>query len=673
MFFNLAVQNVKKSMKDYLIYFLTLTFGVCLFYVFNSMEGQQAVLALSEDQREILKLTSSVIEVLSIFISFILGFLIIYANQFLIKRRKKELGIYMTLGMEKGHISRILISETMVIGLVSLGVGLLIGVFAAQGMALLSAKLFVVKMKEFVFVFSGKAMLRTILYFGIIYIVVILFNTVAVSRFKLIDLLTAAKKNEQLKVKSLRVSVTLFVLSAISLGVAYYLIIKNGMASPTPGFYASIVLGIIGTFLFFLSLSGFLLRVIKANKKVYFKGLNMFVLRQVNARITTTFISMTFICLMLLVTIGVLSTGAGFANTLGTQLKIATPYDMTLTAYPEGDMDAELTPRDMAKQMQADGVWDAERTKEYSEVSVYTISDVTFKHIMIHTNKQGLLPEKTLERVKKIPLPMITISEYNQAMEMAGKEPIALKDNEVALNANYYDLQEAYKKLVGDQDETISIQGKTYHYYGKLLGDSYYTAPMSMNTGTLIVPDTVVSGAKLNSMYTNINVVGHTEKNQKALDKVYSKYGEETGVFSQCMTRAFAYEQNAGLTVMLSYLAVYIGFVFLITCSAILALQQLSDSSDNQERYNMLRKIGTDEKDIHKAIFMQVAIAFLVPLALAIVHSIVGLNVANKVIANFGYTNAGVGILAAAVGILVIYGGYMLATYQGCKAMVKER
>ena len=186
---------MKKSFKDYAIYFLTLFLGVAIFYMFNSLDSQQAMLDISESQKEIIKLMISMLSVVSIFIAVILGLLIAYANKFLINRRKREFGIYMTLGMGKRQISKIILLETIFVGIISLAVGLVIGVFASQFMSILVAKLFEADMSKFQFVFSKDACIKTCIYFAIMYLAVMFFNTMTVSRYKLINLLNANKKN----------------------------------------------------------------------------------------------------------------------------------------------------------------------------------------------------------------------------------------------------------------------------------------------------------------------------------------------------------------------------------------------------------------------------------------------------------------------------------------------
>ena len=129
MLFKLSFNNMKKSIKDYSIYFLTLGIGVEIFYMFNSIDSQQAMLRVSSSQREIIKLMITMLGFVSVFVAIVLGLLIVYANNFLINRRKKEFGIYMILGMGKRKISKIILMETIFVGIISLIVGLVVRYF----------------------------------------------------------------------------------------------------------------------------------------------------------------------------------------------------------------------------------------------------------------------------------------------------------------------------------------------------------------------------------------------------------------------------------------------------------------------------------------------------------------------------------------------------------------
>ncbi|KEH93056.1 hypothetical protein Z962_10695, partial [Clostridium botulinum C/D str. BKT12695] len=335
MYFKIAVNNVKKSFKDYAIYFLTLTFAVCIFYTFNTIGSQQEMLELSKSESNYIKVMENAIGHISIFVSVILGGLIVYANNFLIKKRKKELGIYMILGMGKNKISKILFLETFLIGIMSLIVGLSLGIILSQGLGVITAKLFEVGISDYKFIISIKAIEKSILYFGIIFLLVMIFNTVIVSKYKLINLLNAAKKSEKLKVKKSVFSVIIFFLGVVSIGVAYYLINESLLNPKDIRTVISIVLGALGTFLFFLGLSGFIINSIQNSKNLYLKNLNIFVTRQISSKINTNFISMTVISLMLFLTICILSTGIGFNNALNQSLKESNPFDATITIHGE--------------------------------------------------------------------------------------------------------------------------------------------------------------------------------------------------------------------------------------------------------------------------------------------------------------------------------------------------
>lgn len=676
MFSKLAFQNVKKSMKDYTIYFLTLTFGVCLFYVFNSIDSQQAMLDVSARQEDMLVLLTRMMGYVSVFISIILAFLIIYANRFLIKRRKKELGLYMILGMPKGKISRLVILETFFIGVLSLVVGLIVGIFASQGLAVLTAKMFAVNLKQFEFTFSMDALIRSVLYFGFIFLLVMIFNTISISKYKLIDLLTAGKKNESLKIRKLWVSVVLFIIAVGCLAFAYYCILDNGMMTLDWEFTAALVFGALGTLLFFLSLSGFLLRVVKSNKRLYLKNLNMFVLRQINSKINTTFVSMTLICIMLLITIGTLSSGLGLADVLTKDLQKTTPYDASFTQYHyPNDPEYELPP--FKEELLKNGVNLSDYTKEEQEVEIYN-SPITYKAIL--TSRENMVPNGyTLESMEGTFIEAIPLSDYNAAMVMQGKEPVELSENQFILNCNYANMIPIVEDFL-QKDGTIHIGGVTYTAASKEAYENIVeTTQMFMDTGTLVLPDAVfeTEGFLPRRTITNVNFNAPDAEAAffEAVDEAY-KVGTDESIarpYSMYYSRQEVLDAGAGLKTIISYLAIYIGIVFLITSAAVLALQQLSESADNVQRYRLLKKLGAEEKMVNRALFTQIFIYFMMPLALAIVHSVVGLTVANQIVRQFGNLDMVANTIFTAGIIILIYGGYFLATYFGCKTMIRER
>lgn len=662
MFSKLAFSNVKKSIKDYTVYFITLTFGVCLFYVFNSIDSQKSMMVLTESQYNIIGAMTRVINGVSVFVSVILGFLIIYANKFLIKRRKKELGIYMTLGMEKGNISRILVIETFIISIFSLGVGLVIGIFAAQGLSVVTARLFEVDLTNFHFTFSTTAFVKTIIYFGIIFIIVMAFNVFMVSKYKLIDLLNAHKQNEKLKVRSLSLSVVLFIVSVACLAFAYRCIIHNGMMNINLEFGLAIGFGSLGTLLFFMSLSGFLLKVIQGNKKFYYKGLNIFILRQINSKINTTFVSMALICIMLLLTIGTLSTGIGLSNALTMGLEKATPFDASIYLHSGDATPVNVNFSEILGTKLDDVV------KESLEVSFYQPS-VTYKELITNINQKEDL-SAYMQEFMTSKVTGIKLSDYNKILSMQGKEPITLKNNEYALNCNFSDIKEYYNL---SDIKTLSIGGKEYSLYKNDFQDTQMkTYSQESDFGTIILPDDALNGSIVVEELLNVNYKEANETYEKMFNDELLAVLDNSTVYNS-ITKQEVYTQSVGLKVMVSYIAIYIGFVFLITSAAVLALQQLSESSDNIERYKLLREIGTDEKMINKALFTQVFIYFMMPLALAIVHSVVGISVANRIVKQIGHLDILSNTVYTALIIIIVYGGYFLATFFSCKNMIRAK
>ncbi len=675
MFFKLAVNNVRRSVRDYAIYFLTLTFGVCLFYVFNSIESQQAMAALSANQRQIIEMLTSAIGYVSIFISVILGFLVVYSNGFLMKRRKKELGIYMLLGMDKGKISRILIAETLIIGIFSLGAGLAVGIFASQGLSAITAGIFEMDMSSFQFTFSLSALIKTLLYFGIIFVVVMIFNTISISKYRLITLLQASRKSQTFRIRNIWVSVSAFAVSIACLAAAYYLILNKGWTS-SEIFLLCIILGCTGTLLFFFSLSGILLRVIRANKKLYYRGLNMFIFRQISSKINTAFVSMGMICLMLFVTMVTFSVGTSIAHAASQAVKSAAPYDLSLTKFAlSSDEQYTAAEKPVTEAFALQDLLDL-YAKEYLEISFYN-------NMIDMSDMPGILPDIP-PAAQTSPMRAVSLSDYNRALESQGKAPVHLGTDEFAVNCNSPAVEPYYHM---DRGQTITFNGKEYRLGIKqVLNSTLDTSYALMDTGTVILPDAAFEGLvpnvrTLNVMYRQSDSEYAQQATGAFQNRIAQQAPEGAGQISMeedMLVRMYdkeeVYSSNVGTSVIFSFIAIYIGLIFLITCVAILALQQLAEASDNTVRYGLLRKLGTDQAMVNRSLFMQILIYFAAPLLPAVAHTIVGLQFSSMLVQIFGSGTSIVTMSLITAGImLVVYGGYFLATYFGCKGMIRPK
>ena len=658
-YFKLAFKNLKKSFKEYTIYFLTLLFGVCIFYTFNSIEAQKVMMDISDYQAAAFTMVGKVLSVASVFIAAVLGFLIVYANNYLIKRRKKELGVYMVLGMEKGSIGRIFFLETVLIGLVSLVVGPVLGVFLSQGLSIFTAKLFRVNLTKFQFVFSTDALRKTILYFTIIYFIVLIFNSLTLRKVKLIDLFLAAKKNEKLKTKNIMVSVIVFIISIIMIGLAYYRILKDGIAVLDGNIKATLALGVIGTFLFFFSLSGFLLRVVQSNKRIYLKNLNMFVLRQINSKINTTFISMSIICLMLFVAICTLSGGLGINKSINSDMGDLTKVDATIYSYDGLDIGTVLKEQ---------GVNIEDFTDDYVDYQLYN-STIGLKDYL---GKEESEKAKNLYPVSSNrPMMVIGVSDFNKILTMLGKGKIELNNNEYAIYSDIPDTKEGLKKSLKAKKKITIDNEKLVPSNIALMDVTINNEVVKNNTGIFVVSDSLVGNLEKGNEFLVLNYKGKKEETEKkfaeTMDNTIDNLSEIYAI-----TKEKLLVSNIGAGAMVSFLAIYIGVIFLLTTAAILAIQQLSESAENISKYNLLRKIGVDNNMINKSLLAQIAIYFMVPLSLAIIHSIVGLKVSSDIVNVFGSGNIMIHIIISIVILIIVYGGYFLATYLGAKKMIKE-
>ncbi|MGV2642823.1 ABC transporter permease [Clostridium perfringens] len=676
MYFKIALNNVRKSFKDYSIYFLTLTLGVCIFYAFNSIGDQKAFLELGKRQAEYINILQRLISGISVFISCVLGGLILYANNFLVKKRKKELGIYMTLGMGKNKISKILTYETALVGIISLVVGLGVGIIVSQGISAFASKLFEVSLSNYKFLLSTDAILKTVLYFGIIFILVMLFNTFVISKYKLIDMLTAAKKNEDIKIKNPILTAIIFFISLGLLGVAYKLVIKVGLNPTDRMFLVSIVLGILGTLLLFFSLAGFVLYVLQKNKNVYLKGLNIFVLRQMNSKINTNFLSMTVICLMLFLTISTLATGLSFKNALEKGLENTTPFDASATYYIDEDSKiktAEESIRELGFKFNPE-----DKIVSYNEYKL----EKTNLESLLNKNAEGKNIKDIVEAMTYKGTNAISISSYNDIRALSGEKSVSLANNEVLISSNLGEVENTLKNIIKNNDK-IEIDGKEYKIAnnaligeGKVIKEAFESTGMTNNFFTLIVPDNMVSNLKPIANKININFPKNSNEEER-VQKLFNEYRD--GVvdsskygFVNGYTRARIYEDNNGMTNIVLFIGIYLGVIFLISSTAVLALQQLSEASDSIDRYKSLRRIGVSQKMINKSIFTQVSIYFGLPLVVALVHSVVAIKVVNGFLTMFNRPDIGVSSLVTALIMVIVYGGYFYATYTGYKSTVKN-
>ena len=722
MLFKLSFRNITRSIKDYAIYFFTLVLGVTLFYVFNSVGSQAAVLELNNSRKLIVDLLAKILSGMSVLVVFILGALIIYASRFLIKRRNKEFAIYLTLGMSKRKISRLLFFETLMIGVISLGVGLLLGIGVSQLISVLIAKLFETNMDKFTFVFSEKAFFDTILYFGLIYLIVIFFNTVIVGRLKIIELLQGSKKSEKAFLKNPLLRAIVFIVSASVLGYAYWWV-NNDKISLMDRVYNllwPVIAGVVATFLIFWSLSGLIMEIVTRSKKFYFKGLNSFVFRQISSKVNTAVISMSLISLLLFLTISILSLCFSINESMKKELAYNTPVDAMaeLTDYlavyglnstvgylshmsNDQGKAALATSQDYMKKSLYQNLIDrnpdlAKDIKDHVELNVYADSSFTYGQIL----PSGVMTGMVEASISKATVPLVRVSDYNKLAKLYHRDEIHLKDDQYQFLADYKTMAEILDKTLAGNTQ-IKYRNFTLNPVAKKHQEGFITSSgFKSNIGILIVPDNVITdqpiGTQALLMNYNLNSSRTAEQIDEDLRKAFDlgdlsvevttseeeaqkavssdrKADRPSGVAINFYTKLLVKAASVGMQAIATFVGFYLGIIFLISSAAILALKQLSESSDNTEKYAALRRLGASNKMLNRALFVQIAIFFLAPLLIGIIHSIFGIMFASSIIEIFGSDGLLASIPMTVSMIVLIYGGYFLLTYISSKRIISEK
>ena len=680
MLFKLSLKNISKSIKDYAIYFFTLILGVAIFYVFNAIDDQSVMMKVSSTTAEIIKLMTNILSGVSVFVSIILAFLIVYASRFLIKRRNKEFGVYLTLGMSKKKISLILFIETLIIGIVSLVVGLGIGFLLSQLMSILVANMFEADLTRFQFVFSPNACIKTLIYFSIMYFVVMIFNTINISKCKLIDLMHSNKKSEKIKLKNPLFCTIVFIISCIALGFAYYQV-TGGIEKMTNAnsIFVPIGVGAISTFFVFWSLSGLLLKIFISMKNIYYKGLNSFTLRQFSSKINTMTFSVTIICLMLFITICVLSSALSMKNSLNKNFIDFSPRDIELSKRCNVNQEeSDIT--DIQKENLKLSIEEAfkkfgfdfnSNLKNIVKFSLYYDDNVTLKSTLGSYHEIANKQYPFLNYSDYIIL--VKNSDYNNIADSFHLEKVKLEDNEYVVVGNYSSIINIKNEAL-ERNTKITINQKDYYpKYKKAINGFYEMGSQETEAGFIVLPDNALKDEQKirNQIIADYN--GNPDDIESTINSItknnqfYIDYGITIN------TKKDIREASIGLGAVVTFLGLYLGIIFLISCAAILALKELSESSDNVEKFKMLRRIGVDEAMINKALFRQIGIFFMFPLILASIHSVFGIMFCNNILKTMGVNFNLKSVIITALFIIFIYGGYFFITYICSKNIIKEK
>ena len=729
MYLKLALRNIRRSVRDYAIYFITLLFGVAVFYAFNSIGSQQILFDMeSSASASVFESTTQLLGMFSVVVACVLGFLILYANQFLIRRRKREFGTYLVLGMTPGHVSRIVLYETVLVGLISLAVGLICGVLLSQALSFFTAALFGTTMSNYQFVFSPDALVVTLACFAAIYVVVALFNTFTVSRCKLIDLIRAGERNERAGVRNPWACLVVFVAAIAVLAYAYQQLIANGLVMlDQPEFVRATIAMLVGSLMFFWSLAGFAIAVLTRLRGVYLRKLNLFTVRQIASKVNTAFLSLWTVCVLLFFSITVFSSGMGLVEVFVGGVEKANPYSATLSAGvwygPDGTANSSAGERERRAEMEADApdrlalaeeydwnmadvleagapeLW-AETIGAWAQVTIWSLPDMTYDPIISAAEAVASPDDMRIDdlgKVRETSVAVISLSDFNAACALQGQPTTELEPGTCGL-VNNMEMVNALAEAVAKAAPTITVADQELTVAGPIYDTQLEDNAMAATALVFVVPDEAVEALRSEGLIPTTQILdvmyadnGKTAaENDAALgDIVAASQPLDMGGFdkgtrgagdpyasllwpvSRIITAHEMTDQSAGMRLMITYLALYIGFIFLVSTAAILAIQQLSQASDSVPRYRILNKLGCDAGMIYRSLLAQVLVYFLVPLGLAVCHSACAIGVLSDSMFDAIGVNTFTPIMMAAGLTIVIYGGYMLVTYLAARGIAK--
>lgn len=446
----------------------------------------------------------------------------------------------------------------------------------------------------------------------------------------------------------------MFIIACILLGTAYYKV-TAGMEDidSIAGVAAQIVKGIVGTFLLMFSISGLFLLLVRAKKKFYYKKLNAFTTREISSKINTAVFSAGIISLMMFFSICCLSTVFSVKKSIDNNIKKLIPVDIQYET---------LHTRDAANDPPIDELVDKLVKDKSNLENMFTINMYYMDNDNYHFNQ---IDE------------YMHVSDYNMVARRFGNEEIELKDDEYAVIGNMEQMMG--KNYLKPDGAVITINGKEYKPQS---GDMYYGFVYINNYedcyGKYIVPDDVdFSNAGVHMEVLMADLKGDKKTYKDTNKKMYFDdvvYGAREGrYYMNVYCKYEIINISTRLTVVLVFVGIYLGIVFIIAGAAILSLKLLSESVRNKEKYTILRKIGVDNRMIRKSVFTQCMIYFGLPLSVAVIHSVFGIQTCTKIMGFYGKSGLLYSILVTALIIVLIYGGYALVTYLGSIRILSEK
>ncbi len=638
----LSFRNAKRQAKDYCIYFITVIISVALMFSFNSIATSNDISELSSYMASFSKAISGI----SILIVLVMAWLINYCMRFMLEKRSKEFGTYQILGIEKKSISNIFTLENIMIGGIAFIIGIALGTFIYQILTSIIMNLFN-QPYQIEISFNIKAVGMTAIYFFGIFALVLLNCRRKIKKTKVYDLLYANKKNENNIIKNAKGNIILFVVSIILL-VGAVLINNNEFSNSSNmegrNIFIAIIMLILGIYLFYISISSFIVKRYLNNKSRKYKKDNMFLYRNLTSKINTMSLSLGTIALMFTIILIGGNVALLMNNMINNEIEMGYPYEIMIST---ADGDFSKYKEYIEKNT---------KVKDMYEYKLYNIKGIGLSTAFEKTPFKGAI-DKEIDSV-------LSLTTYNKLREILGYEKVDLQDDEIIINClktakgglEKYTKENDKTKIVGKdvkikeiRSENIAQVGFNGSYYAIIVPDSLI--PLiekedqrlrdKNDNNSTIVTEQEDGTDKIYYLDFAYNFVATTENmTDEKFYKELSNYiikqereiagevnGEEQNYnieisLANVQTKGERMSQTKSFYTIMSFLAFYVALIFVMATATLLAIQQLSDSEKYKYRYELLRKLGVDELQINRTIFKQLLFYFAIPMVLPVIISI---------------------------------------------------
>ena len=681
MYAKLAKSNARKSIKDYLIYFITITICVSLFYAITSLSSSSYEF-ITEDSYNF-KTLQLILKYSTYVITAILILLIAYVNKYMIRRRQREFATYILLGAEQKSIAFMFFIETLIIGTLAIIAGIFVGTLFSQA---ITALVLVSVNQEVVFTLRlyMDTVVITFIFFIAMFCIIGLYNVSVLNKIKLIDMLNASEQVEFQFRRSGKVYGVIFGLSILLYIVCVYCTFKlinteiDYSIKSLTYIGISLVSFIIGTFALFYSISYILIYLKGKCINFKYEGTNLFLIGSIVSKIKTAPILMATIAMNFLgAMISFIMTLAMAQWSLG-YLNMRVPYDIDIRNDYSYNFDIEDIPKldygEVVQYLNDEGY----SVRDYCQVEKYFIDKDEF-----YTGDRN-----------NSPMLAISLSDFNKLRTMLGYEKINLKENEFTTQwhsvVNNTDINKFLSK-----NKHLNINGEILNiskdsHYKESIGERIYDF---YSYNIIILPDKVCKDltlaetnflANLNNQMSYKDAVNFESKyiekwfkeNNRYLIEKYSKEFDITSSIIDGRVKSSETNNILNMTLAMRILGVYLCIVLLTISFTVLALGQLTDSIEHKDRYNVLRKLGVEENDINKIVLKQISIYFVVPIAIALIG--VGIFIYNyylmykeRIVTFIGFN---LFIFSIATGIILticVYMCYFAGTYYTFKRNIK--